>query len=252
VNVVRLAVYTYGVGVIGYCTNGDRERYVRDVDSGIEYAKKHDMYAIIDWHILSDGDPNSYIGDAKAFFAEMAEKYGDCENVLYEICNEPNGVDWQAVKRYAEEVIPVIREKAPDSVIIVGDPDWSKDLESCAADPLAFDNILYSLHFYSATHGAELREKLIRVREAGLPVFVSEFGVTASSGDLPRDIESADEWIALLEREKVSYCMWALSKAQEACSVVRFTCPKYSGFAEEDFTETGLWLISTLKKYSGK
>ena len=147
VNLFRLPMYTYGVGIVGYCTKGDKERHRQDIANGVELAKSHDMYVIIDWHILSDGDPNTYLDDAKEFFAEMAETYRDYNNVLYEICNEPNGVDWQTVKRYAEQVIPVIRDKDPDSVILVGNPDWSKDLYSVAADPLAFDNILYSLHF---------------------------------------------------------------------------------------------------------
>ena len=193
VNLFRLAMYTYGVGIVGYCTKGDKERHKQDIADGVELAKNEDMYVIIDWHILSDGDPNTYADDAKLFFAEMAEKYSGYDNVLYEICNEPNHVDWPAVKSYAEQVIPVIREKNPDSVIIVGNPDWSKDLEDAAADPLAFDNILYTLHFYSATHGENYRGMTERLSRQGLPVFVTEFGVTAASGGLPRDLESADD-----------------------------------------------------------
>ncbi|MBR4906921.1 MAG: glycoside hydrolase family 5 protein [Clostridia bacterium] len=252
VNLLRLPVYTYGVGIIGYCTKGDKERHKQDIAAGVELTKNHDMYVIIDWHILSDGDPNTYLDEAKVFFAEMAETYGDCSNVLYEICNEPNGVDWQTVKRYAEQVIPVIREKDPDSVILVGNPDWSKDLKSVAADPLSFDNILYSLHFYSATHGQEYRDLTEQVSKSGLPVFVTEFGITAASGGHPRDKESADAWIDLLEREGISYCMWALSKAPEACSMIRSTVPKSSGFAQDDYTETGLWLFDTLSKHTGR
>ena len=252
VNLFRLPLYTYGVGVVGYCTNGDKERHKQDIADGVELAREADMYAIIDWHILSDGDPNSYIDEAKLFFAEMAEKYSEYDNVLYEICNEPNGVDWQAVKNYAEQVIPVIREKDPDSVIIVGNPDWSKDLYSVAADPLEFDNVLYTLHFYAASHGQEYRDMTETLSRQGLPIFVSEFGVTAASGDHPRDLDSADAWIALLEQENISYCMWAFSKVPEACSAIRSTVPKYSGFEKEDFTETGLWLLRTLEERNGK
>ena len=249
VNLFRLAMYTYGVGIIGYCTNGNRERYHDDLTRGIEYAKNQDMYVIIDWHILKDGDPNTYVDKAKTFFAEMAETYKDYDNVLYEICNEPNGVDWAAVKCYAEEVIPVIREKDPKAVIIVGNPDWSKDLYSVAADPLDFDNILYTLHFYSATHGENFREMTEKLSREGLPIFVTEYGVTAASGDSPRDLESADKWIELLEQENISYCMWSFSKVAEASSAVRSTVPKYNGFVREDYTETGLWLLDTLAKY---
>ena len=252
VNLFRLPVYTYGVGVVGYCTKGDKEKHKQDIEIGVELAAKYDMYVIIDWHILSDGDPNTYLDDAKTFFSEMAETYRDHNNVLYEICNEPNGVDWPTVKAYAEQVIPVIREKDPDSVILVGNPDWSKDLISVAADPLAFDNILYSLHFYAATHGQNYREMTEQVSKRGLPIFVTEFGITAASGGHPRDPESADLWIDLLERENISYCMWALSKAPEACSVIRSTVLTYNGFTHDDYSETGLWLIDTLSKHTGR
>ena len=210
------------------------------------------MYALIDWHVLSEGDPNIYLEDAKAFFAEMAETYRDAKNVLYEICNEPNGVDWAQVKAYAEAVIPVIREHDPDSVIIVGNPDWSKDLYHVAADPLPFDNILYTFHFYAASHGQEFRDMVETVSSSGLPVFVTEFGVTAASGGYPRDLESADLWIDLLEREHISYCMWSLAKVNEPCSMIRFNVPKYSGFTRDDFTESGTWLLDTLEKHNTK
>ena len=252
VNLLRLPVYTYGVGIVGYCTKGDKERHKQDIAKGVSLAEAHDMYVIIDWHNLSDGDPNTYLGDAKTFFAEMAEAYGDHRNVLYEICNEPNGVDWQAVKAYAEQIIPVIRESDPDSVILVGNPYWSKDLRSVAADPLAYDNILYSLHFYAATHGQEYRDMTEQKSRSGLPIFVTEYGITAASGGHPRDLESADLWIDLLEREQISYCMWALSKAPEACSMIRSTVPKSSGFTQDDYSETGLWLFDTLHKHTGR
>ena len=252
VNLIRLSMYTYGVGIVGYCTKGDKERHKQAVDAGVELARKRDLYVIIDWHILSDGDPNTYLDEARAFFAETAERYRGEKHVLYEICNEPNGVDWPAVKRYAEQIIPVIREKDPEAVILVGNPDWSKDLVSVAADPLDFENILYSLHFYAASHGEEYRSMTKRLSQSGLPIFVTEFGITAASGGLPRDPESADAWIALLEEENISWCMWALAKAPEACSMLRYSVLKYSDFAPEDYTDTGLWLLDTLKKHSGR
>ena len=250
VNLFRLAMYTYGVGAIGYCTKGDKERHKQDIADGVSFARSADMYVIIDWHILSDGDPNTYLDEAALFFAEMAETYGGYNNVLYEICNEPNGVDWATVKRYAERIIPVIREKDPDSVIIVGTPDWSKDLASAAADPLPYDNILYTLHFYAATHGQDLRDLTETLSRQGLPIFVSEFGVTAANGGFPRDLEGADAWIELLERENISYCMWSLSTAPEPCSALKRSVLKHSGFETEDFNETGLWLLDTLAKYN--
>ncbi len=248
VNVFRLAVYTIGTGIVGYCDGGDKERIKNTVYNGVEYAKRQDMYAIVDWHVLGDRDPNKHIEDAKLFFAEMAENLCDYNNVIYEICNEPNNVTWDAVKEYANVIIPIIRERDPDAVIIVGNPDWSKDLASVMESPLDFDNIMYTFHFYSATHKEEWRETVENASQSGLPIFVTEYGVTAASGGFPRDLEGANEWIALLERENISHCMWSFSSVAEACSALKRTVLKYSGYTEEDYTETGLWLIEMLRE----
>ena len=253
-NVFRLAMYTYGVGTIGYCTSGDKERHMQDIDLGVELAKQEDMYAIIDWHILTDGNPNIYVEDAKEFFAAVAEKYADYNNVLYEICNEPNGddVDWAEIKKYAEQVIPVIREKDPDSVIIVGTPEWSRWVNQALADPLSYDNLLYAYHFYSASHKDDLRQMVEETSQAGLPIFVTEFGITNANGGVPRDIESADIWIDMLERENISYCMWSFSKVAEASAALKRSVLTYNGFTEDDYSETGLWLLDTIKKHNTK
>ena len=249
IDLFRFAMYTYGVGSVGYCTGGDKDRHKQDIKSGVELARLHDMYAMIDWHILSDGNPNRYLDEAKLFFEEMAAEFSDYNNVIYEICNEPNGVSWQEVKEYAEQIIPVIRENDPDSLIIVGNPDWSKDLRSVAADPLDYANIMYTFHFYSASHGQEFRDMVEELSREGLPIFVTEFGVTAASGGFPRDLESADIWIDLLERENISYCMWSFSSAPEPCSALRSGLHKYNGFERDDYNATGQWLLDTLSEH---
>ncbi len=250
INVYRAAMYTYGVGIVGYCADGDKERHKEDIDKCVEYGRIHDMYVIIDWHILDDGDPNTYVEEAKLFFAEMAEKYADHNNVIYEICNEPNGVDWAPIKSYAEQVIPVIREKDPNAVIIVGNPDWSKDLNAVMADPLDFDNILYTFHFYAATHKDDWRATVENCSQNGLPIFVTEYGVTASSGGFPRDLEGADTWIELLEKENISHVMWTFSNVGEPHAIIKPNVTHYNNYTAEDFSKTGEWFLEMLKKYN--
>ncbi len=221
VNVMRLALYTYGVGDVGYCTGsqGNRNKLDEYMDNGINYAREADMYVIIDWHILDDGDPNRFIDMSKEYFDMVSKKYKDYNNILYEICNEPNGedVDWQTIKSYAEQIIPIIRSNDPDSLIIVGTPNWSRDVDEAAKDPLAFDNIMYTLHFYAASHKQELRDKFIEANTKGLPIFVTEYGITSSNGGFPIDEEESNIWIDLLEENGISYVMWNFSKTGEAC-----------------------------------
>ena len=41
-----------------------------------------DLYVIIDWHILSDNNPNIHKEEAKAFFTEMAIEYKNVNEEL--------------------------------------------------------------------------------------------------------------------------------------------------------------------------
>lgn len=134
-NAVRLAMYTAEYG--GYCTGGDQKELKKLVINGVKYAKKADMYAIVDWHILSDQNPNTHKKEAKKFFRDISKSLKSYSNVIYEICNEPNGsTSWKDIKKYAKEIIPVIRANDKDAVIIVGTPNWSQYVDEAAKSPI--------------------------------------------------------------------------------------------------------------------
>lgn len=105
ISVFRLAMYTREGGYI------DNPAVADKVKTGVDAAIKLGIYVIIDWHILSDKNPMVYQAQAIGFFKQMATLYGKYPNILYEICNEPNGEDSWAIriKPYAETVLPVIR-----------------------------------------------------------------------------------------------------------------------------------------------
>lgn len=245
-NVVRLAMYTAEYG--GYCSGGDQKKLKQLIADGVQYATDNDMHVIIDWHILSDGDPNTHKEDAKAFFTEMSEAYSGYDNVLYEICNEPNGgTGWSSIKSYAEEIIPVIRENDEDAVILVGTPNWSQYVDQAAADPItAYSNIMYTLHFYAATHTDGLRSTMAAAIDAGLPVFVSEYGICDASGNGAIDEKQANAWVELMDRYGVSYVAWNLSNKSETSAVFKNSCSKRSGFTQEDLSSSGRWLYDML------
>lgn len=251
-NVMRLALYTWGVGSVGYCTGGDQDLLMQDIENGVAFCQNQDMYAIIDWHILEDGDPNIYLKEALAFFETVSQKFADSDNVIYEICNEPNHCSWEDICAYAEQIIPVIRSHDPDAVILVGTPNWSQDVDVAAEDPLPYGNLMYVLHFYSATHRQSLRDKAQTALDLGLPLFVSEFGITASSGGFPVDTAEADIWIDFLEEHAISYVMWNFSRTAEPCAALTRVSLKTKDFQPEDFSEAGKWLIDTIRIRSGQ
>lgn len=246
-NTVRLAMYTCEDG--GYMTGGDRAALEALIDRGVKLCAALGMYAIIDWHILSDGDPNIYADAAEDFFRRMSALYADQPHVLYELCNEPNGagVTWPVVKGYAERIIPVIRANAPDAVIICGTPTWSQDVDAVAADPLDDPNTMYALHFYAATHKATLRRKVVRALKDGTPIFVSEFSICDASGDGEIDYDSAAAWRELIGAHDLSYIAWSLSNRDESAALIRADCQKTSDWTEDDLSETGRWLRDVLR-----
>ena len=240
-NCIRLAMYTAEYG--GYCAGGDKEQLKQLVRDGVSYATELGMYVIVDWHILSDCDPNQNKDEAIAFFREMAEAFADNDNVLYEICNEPNGgTSWDSIKSYAEEVIPVIRAQKPDAVILVGTPTWSQEIDKAAASPLDDSNVMYTLHFYAGTHKDDLRNRLETCVQNNLPVFVSEFGMCDASGNGANDFDSTTKWLDLLNKYQISFCCWNLANKDESSSVFKAASTALSDWTDEDFNESGRWI----------
>lgn len=241
-NLVRLAMYSGENG--GYCTGGDKEKLKGLVESGVSYATELGMYVIIDWHVLGDQNPQVYKEEAKVFFEEMSAKYKDYENVLYEICNEPNGgTSWSDVKSYSEEVIPIIRANDKDAIIIVGTPNWSQDVDIAAEDPVSgYDNIMYAAHFYAATHTDNIRNKVSTALSKGLPIFISEFSICDASGNGSIDYTQAEKWFDLIEENNLSYAAWNISNKDETSSLIQSSCTKTSGWSDDELSETGIWL----------
>lgn len=251
-NVVRLAMYTEEYN--GYCSGDAKNRsdLKKLIKKGVRLAKKHKMYVIVDWHILSDGNPNSHKKEAKAFFREMSREFKGYNNVIYEICNEPNnGTSWKEIKSYARSVISTIRKNDKKAVIVVGTPTWSQDVDQAAADPIKGDNIMYALHFYAATHKTDLRNKMTAAINKGLPVFVTEYGICDASGNGAIDKEEANRWVQTMDEYGVSYIAWNLSNKQESSSIIKSSCPKVSGFKKSELSDEGRWLYHLLRKKAG-
>ncbi len=244
-NVVHLAMYTAENG--GWCEGGNRDELYSLVRDGVSFATEADPYAIVDWHVLSDANPLAHADEAAEFFGRISADLSANNNVIYEICNEPNnGTTWEDVKAYAARIIPIIRANDPDAVIIVGTSTWCQDVDQAAAAPLDAGNVMYALHFYAATHQADLRDRMAAAVRAGLPVFVSEFGICDASGNGSIDRASADAWVATMNELGISYACWNLSNKDEASALFKSTCGKTSGFTADDLSEEGTWLWDVL------
>lgn len=243
VNTIRLAMYSD-------LNLGYSPELHSKIDSGVEYATQLGLYVILDWHILNDNDPNINKDSAKLFFEEMANKYKDYDNVIYEICNEPNGdVSWDTVKQYALEIIEIIRNFDNDGLIVIGTPDYCKNLEEVQKNPIEkYENLLYSFHFYAGTHNSKIRENLEEAVEKKLPVLVSEFGISEASGSGNIDEEEANTWIKYLRENNIGYICWNLSNKDESSAILKATTSSLSNWSDEELTQTGMWIKKTYNK----
>ena len=248
-DLLRIAMY---VQEGGYETNP--ASFTSRVNSLVDQAEARGMYAMIDFHTLTPGDPNYNLERAKTFFAAVSSRNAAKKNVIYEIANEPNGVSWAAIKSYAEQVIPVIRANDPDAVIIVGTRGWSSlgvsDGSSAAeitANPVRATNIMYAFHFYAASHKDNYRAEVQRAA-AVLPLFVTEFGTVQATGGGAVDTASTTAWLDLLDRLKIGYANWTYSDANEGSGAFKpGTCAGGTYAGTGVLTESGALLRSRIR-----
>lgn len=233
-NVIRIAMHPTENGY-----NVDPEGMKEKVIKGINLAIANDMYAIVDWHMSTPGDPNAaaYSG-AKDFFKEISSKYHNNPNIIYEICNEPNvdvpGVSddangWVKIKAYAEPIIKMLRDNGNNNLIIVGTPTWSHRPDLAADNPITdtADNIAYTAHFSAGSNfpsaGDTDRTKVMSsiryALEHGVAVFVSEWTPSEATGLIEHGglyLDSSDNWVNFLNKNNISWCTWSLSNNNDA------------------------------------
>ncbi|MER6910416.1 glycoside hydrolase family 5 protein [Streptomyces sp. NPDC000594] len=255
----------------GYLENPTH--YINQVHDLIEKASARGMYVIVDWHLLGnyptrtpgDADPWTYMQQAKDFFQAIATRHSNKTNLLYEIANEPNGqnwqnqrVDWWTIKSYAEQLIPHIRSFDSRSPVLVGTPDWASFSMSSANgafnenevvnNPLTIPNIMYTFHFYAASHGDRYLQALDRA-SAKVPVFVSEFGTQNAAGEGANDFTMTDKYLSLMARKKISWVNWNFSDDQRSGAVFKEgTCAKngpWTGTAP--LKEAGVWIRGKIR-----
>jgi endoglucanase len=217
-DVVRLALY---VGEDGYAFHPELKRQVW---KGIELAIARGLYVIVDWHVLTPGNPNAEVYQgARDFFDEVSRTYGRYPHVLYEIMNEPNGgVSWVTdLKPYADEMVATIRANDPDGIILIGSGTWSQDVDIAAMNPVKGKNLAYTLHFYAGSHGEPLRKKVESALHLGVAVFASEWGTSEASGTGGVFLPASEEWLAFLDRHTIGWINYSLCDKDETSAALK-------------------------------
>jgi endoglucanase len=231
----------------GYLTHPDE--MLAKVDLLVETCAKLGIYVIIDYHSHKASDNTEA---AERFFDRMSAKYGHLPNVFYEIWNEPEEVSWiETIRPYSERVVNVIRKNDKKNIILAGTPRWSSLVHHVAEAPLDDKNTMYVLHFYSGTHRQHVRDDANEALSKGIPIFVTEFGVSHHDGGGNEDREvylcEADTWIDWMDQNKISWVNWTMCDKNEASAFLRPGASRHGNWLPEDLTEAGIYIRQKLK-----
>ncbi|AYD47084.1 glycoside hydrolase family 5 protein [Arachidicoccus soli] len=224
----------------------DNPRFaIKKAEAVIKGAIQSGIYVIVDWH-----SHNINLDSAKQFFSLIAKKYHQYPNIIYELFNEPDYESWTEVKNYAEQLIPIIRKYDKRNIILVGCPHWDQDINLPAADPIQnVNNIMYTVHFYAATHKEWLRQRCDSALAKGLPIFISESAGMEASGDGKVDMPEWEKWLDWAQKKGISWVVWSISDKNETCSMLKKFAKSNGGWKQNDLKESGIDTKELLKKY---
>lgn len=225
----------------------DRATMTKKVRRIIQNSIDLGIYVLVDWH---DHNAHLHPDEAIEFFETITAEFGEYPNLIYEPFNEPTKVSWsEDLKPYHEKVLPAIRKNAPDSVVILGTPQWSQLVDEAALDPVDAENIMYTLHFYSCTHTDWLREGADKALSLGAPLFVTEWGATAADGGVQMKEVCSDEgmlWHDWMNEHSISWAAWKLDSCSDTSCFFSTNVSTGGGWSDAVLSGHGPFVVERL------
>jgi aryl-phospho-beta-D-glucosidase BglC (GH1 family) len=286
-NLFRIALYVDEEG--GYAYNPtlrSRTQVLGEDDWGqvenvVRWCGEHGIYCLIDWHVHDPGNPQHWryrnrkypekvegIDLAADFFTYCARRFQNQKHVLFEICNEPNPIEnyqfkeevtWlDHIKPYCEDMLKIIRSYDEDVVVICGTPSWSSKIEDVIGnEPLdangeKYKNIMYTFHFYAATHNEE-RMEAFQKASPQIPLFVTEWGTTKADGRTDFSPELSSRWLEILAgdndgKQLISWINWSFSAEGGLSAALRWNSGNIATDFPQILSESGKYIYEQLKK----
>ncbi len=203
--VIRLPVYP--IWKLGYNTNPNRydQRYIRPA---VEKCVEKNIYCIIDWHYVDD--PRELDRETRAFWSDIASKYKDYPNIMFEVFNEnKTDMSWEEWKSIVQPWVNLIQDYAPRNLILVGAPHYAQHLFDAPENPIDGKNIVYVAHIYPGLEQRHWDTWMFNTADK-IPLFVTEWGFRKDSGKITSGTIS-NYGIAIknkLEEHNLSWTSW--------------------------------------------
>ena len=135
----------------------EKGSYKQIINAIVYYAVQNNMAVILDLHWVQDGG-QSPMANKKSldFWTDVAKDYQDFGTVLFELYNEPEGIDksvWlYGDSQYAgyQQLYNVIRSTGADNIVIINGLDYGYNLSFVNKDfRVQGGNIVYGSHPYN-------------------------------------------------------------------------------------------------------
>ncbi len=254
INIIRLPIYpsdnmhgdTNEMTFTSGWSNSTADTYFNDyIDPTVQYAKSKGLYVIIDWHYIQDvSNDSANKTNTEEFWANMAPRYADDPNVLYEVFNEPinaNGAyNWDNFQSIAQDFVDVVRTHAPKNLVLVGSPKWSQIIDRCDDNPIIGNNIVYVAHLYGmhydGSDGATIEAAVTDCADT-YPLMLTEWGVDAG------DMGDAMSIKNLIKANNLHWTAWAFHESwwpnlfRGGSDVSTWTNNDYGDFVENFLNE---------------
>lgn len=260
-NVIRLARYVvWGEDPNELITN---KQALETVVPAIREIIDAGMYVIVDWHVLKDRDPLFHEKEALEFFLEIYRCFADdADALIFEIANEPNDgngqgkVTWASnIKPYADRIIRELRHAGVENLILVPTSNYCQNPSEPSEQALDDSrNVMYTAHFYASdrNHREHVLPKIEAAIQAGIPLFISEWGSSDAQGS-GQIVESEIEvWMNLLNHHGLSWVYWwfgAMDSASrnESSAALRPGAPVNGPYELADWQQSGRILMRLLQ-----
>ena len=221
--------------------DGESGEGFRLLDRLVEWARKDQIYVIIDLHCAPGGQTGTNIDDSYGYpwlylspeaqrhtiavWRGIAAHYAKEPIVLgYDLLNEPIP-HFAQVQRFNPDLEPLyrrlvaaVREVDRNHVVILGGAQWDSNFKVFGKP---FDsNVMYTFHkYWTATDAGVIKEYLDFRDKYNVPIWLGESG------------ENKDEWVGAfvktLEDNHVGWCFWPYKKMDAPSSEVTFDPPAH-------------------------